>query len=83
MHRTEKKNSNFNNNFNIHFTIEGIKEQKMPKIKKQKTILEDKDFQDEWIAMTERVVELEHEIIQMTGVIGYLDFQLQQKKDKK
>jgi cytochrome oxidase Cu insertion factor (SCO1/SenC/PrrC family) len=55
----------------------------MPKTKKQKTILEDKDFQDEWIAMTERVVELEHEIIQMTGVIGYLDFQLQQKKDKK
>ena len=59
------------------------KEQKMPKTKKQKTVLEDKDFQDEWIAMTERVVELEHEIIQMTGVIGYLDFQLQQKKDKK
>ena len=55
----------------------------MPNQKKQRSVLEDKDFQNEWIAMTERVVELEPEIIQMTGVIGYLDFQLQQKKDKK
>ena len=59
MHRTKKKNNNFTSSFTIHFTIEGIKEQKMPKTKKQKTILDDKDFQDEWIAMTERVVELE------------------------
>lgn len=54
----------------------------MPKIKKQKTVLEDKDLQNEWIAMTERVEELEYENTQMTGVIGYLEFQLQQTKDK-
>ena len=53
----------------------------MPKQKEQRSVLEDKDFQNEWIAMTERVEELEHENVQMTGVIGYLEFQLQQTKE--
>ena len=54
---------------------------KIKSIKKAKSLtLENKELQDEWIAMTERVEELEHENIQMTGVIGYLEFQLQQMK---
>ena len=44
--------------------------------------LENKELQEEWIAMTEKVEELEHENIQMTGVIGYLEFQLQQMKGR-
>jgi hypothetical protein len=80
--RTPTTRHSFTNNFTSRFTIEGFKEQKMPKIKKQQTVLEDKDLQNEWIAMTERVEELEYENTQMTGVIGYLEFQLQQTKDK-
>ena len=54
---------------------------KIKSIKKAKSLtLENKELQDEWIAMTERVEELEHENVQMTGVIGYLEFQLQQTK---
>ena len=54
---------------------------KIKPIKKAKSLnLENKELQEEWIAMTERVEELEHENIQMTGVIGYLEFQLQQMK---
>ncbi len=81
MHITEEKNNNFTNNFTRRFTIEGFKEQKMPKQKKQIATLEDTGLLDEWIAMTERVEELEHENVQMTGVIGYLEFQLQQTKE--
>ena len=44
--------------------------------------LENKELQNEWIAMTERVEELEQENIQLTGVIGYLEFQLQQTKGR-
>jgi len=83
LHRTGEKNNNFTNNFTRRFTIEGVKEQKMPKQKKQRSVLEDKDFQNEWIAMTEKVEELEHENVQMTGVIGYLEFQLEQIKGNK
>ena len=58
----------------------------MPKIKpikKAKSLtLENKELQNEWIAMTERVEELEHENVQMTGVIGYLEFQLEQMKGR-
>ena len=51
---------------------------KIKSIKKAKSLtLENKELQNEWIAMTERVEELEHENVQMTGVIGYLEFQLQ------
>ena len=54
---------------------------KIKSIKKAKSLtLENKELQNEWIAMTERVEELEHENVQMTGVIGYLEFQLQQMK---
>ena len=81
MHRTGEKNNNFTDNFTRRFTIEGVKEQKMPKQKKQRSVLEDTGLLDEWIAMTERVEELEHENVQMTGVIGYLEFQLQQTKE--
>ena len=56
---------------------------KIKSIKKAKSLnLENKELQDEWIAMTERVEELEHENVQMTGVIGYLEFQLQQMKGR-
>ena len=52
-------------------------------VKKSKSAaLENKELQNEWIAMTERVEELEHENVQMTGVIGYLEFQLQQMKGR-
>ena len=55
---------------------------KIKSIKKAKSLnLENKELQDEWIAMTERVEELEHENVQMTGVIGYLEFQLDQMKE--
>jgi len=55
---------------------------KIKPIKKAKSLtLENKELQDEWIAMTERVEELEHENVQMTGVIGYLEFQLEQMKE--
>jgi len=55
---------------------------KIKPIKKAKSLtLENKELQDEWIAMTERVEELEHENVQMTGVIGYLEFQLDQMKE--
>jgi hypothetical protein len=58
----------------------------MPKIKpikKAKSLtLQNKELQNEWIAMTERVEELEHENVQMTGVIGYLEFQLEQMKGR-
>ena len=55
---------------------------KIKSIKKAKSLnLENKELQEEWIAMTERVEELEHENIQMTGVIGYLEFQLDQMKE--
>ena len=54
---------------------------KIKSIKKAKSLtLENKELQEEWIAMTERVEELEQENIQLTGVIGYLEFQLQQMK---
>tara|TARA_R110002051_G_C8657179_1_gene488458 strand:+ start:893 stop:1072 length:180 start_codon:yes stop_codon:yes gene_type:complete len=57
---------------------------KIKPIKKAKSLtLENKELLNEWIAMTERVEELEHENIQMTGVIGYLEFQLQQTKETK
>ena len=57
---------------------------KIKSIKKAKSLnLENKELQNEWIAMTERVEELEHENVQMTGVIGYLEFQLQQTKETK
>ena len=56
---------------------------KIKSIKKAKSLtLENKELQEEWIAMTERVEELEHENIQLTGVIGYLEFQLQQMKGR-
>ena len=56
---------------------------KIKSIKKAKSLnLENKELQEEWIAMTERVEELEHENIQMTGVIGYLEFQLEQTKGR-
>ena len=56
---------------------------KIKPIKKAKSLnLENKELQNEWIAMTERVEELEHENVQMTGVIGYLEFQLQQMKGR-
>ena len=56
---------------------------KIKSIKKAKSLtLENKELQNEWIAMTERVEELEHENVQMTGVIGYLEFQLQQTKGR-
>jgi len=56
---------------------------KIKPIKKAKSLtLENKELQDEWIAMTERVEELEHENVQMTGVIGYLEFQLEQMKGR-
>ena len=55
---------------------------KIKSIKKAKSLtLENKELQNEWIAMTERVEDLEHENVQMTGVIGYLEFQLQQTKE--
>ena len=54
---------------------------KIKPIKKAKSLnLENKEPQNEWIAMTERVEELEQENIQLTGVIGYLEFQLEQMK---
>jgi hypothetical protein len=54
---------------------------KIKPIKKAKSLtLENKELRDEWIAMTERVEDLEQENIQLTGVIGYLEFQLQQMK---
>jgi len=57
---------------------------KIKSIKKAKSLtLENKELQNEWIAMTERVEELELENVQMTGVIGYLEFQLQQTKETK
>ena len=57
---------------------------KIKSIKKAKSLnLENKELQEEWIAMTEKVEELEHENVQMTGVIGYLEFQLQQTKGEK
>ena len=56
---------------------------KIKPIKKAKYLnLENKELLNEWIAMTERVEELEHENIQMMGVIGYLEFQLQQMKGR-
>ena len=56
---------------------------KIKPIKKAKSLnLENKELQEEWIAMTERVEELEQENIQLTGVIGYLEFQLQQMKGR-
>jgi len=56
---------------------------KIKSIKKAKSLnLENKELQEEWIAMTERVEELEHENVQMTGVIGYLEFQLEQTKGR-
>tara|TARA_R100001480_G_scaffold142635_1_gene140201 strand:- start:467 stop:655 length:189 start_codon:yes stop_codon:yes gene_type:complete len=56
---------------------------KIKPIKKAKSLtLENKELQNEWIAMTERVEELEQENIQLTGVIGYLEFQLQQMKGR-
>ena len=56
---------------------------KIKPIKKAKSLtLENKELLNEWIAMTERVEELEHENIQMTGVIGYLEFQLEQMKGR-
>ena len=56
---------------------------KIKSIKKAKSLtLENKELLNEWIAMTERVEELEHENIQMTGVIGYLEFQLEQLKGR-
>ena len=56
---------------------------KIKSIKKAKSLtLENKELQNEWIAMTERVEELEHENVQMTGVIGYLEFQLQQMRGR-
>ena len=56
---------------------------KIKSIKKAKSLtLENKELQNEWIAMTERVEELEHENVQMTGVIGYLEFQLEQMKGR-
>ena len=56
---------------------------KIKPIKKAKSLtLQNKELQNEWIAMTERVEELEHENVQMTGVIGYLEFQLEQMKGR-
>ena len=56
---------------------------KIKSIKKAKSMtLENKELQSEWIAMTERVEELEHENVQMTGVIGYLEFQLEQRRGR-
>ena len=56
---------------------------KIKSIKKAKSLnLENKELQNEWIAMTERVEELEHENVQMTGVIGYLEFELEQMKGR-
>ncbi|SVA25389.1 uncharacterized protein METZ01_LOCUS78243 [marine metagenome] len=56
---------------------------KIKSIKKAKSLtLENKELQNEWIAITERVEELEQENIQLTGVIGYLEFQLQQMKGR-
>ena len=56
---------------------------KIKSIKKAKSLtLENKELQNEWIAMTERVEALEHENVQMTGVIGYLEFQLQQMEGR-
>ena len=56
---------------------------KIKSIKKAKSLtLENKELRDEWIAMTERVEDLEQENIQLTGVIGYLEFQLQQMKGR-
>ena len=56
---------------------------KIKSIKKAKSLtLENKELQNEWLAMTERVEELEHENVQMTGVIGYLEFQLEQTKGR-
>ena len=56
---------------------------KIKSIKKAKSLnLENKELQEEWIAMTERVEELEQENIQLTGVIGYLEFQLEQMKGR-
>ena len=56
---------------------------KIKSIKKAKSLtLENKELQNEWIAMTERVEELEHENVQMTGVIGYLEFQLEQMRGR-
>ena len=56
---------------------------KIKPIKKAKSLtLENKELQNEWIAMTERVEDLEQENIQLTGVIGYLEFQLQQMKGR-
>ena len=56
---------------------------KIKPIKKEKSLtLENKELQNEWIAMTEWVEELEQENIQLTGVIGYLEFQLEQMKGR-
>ena len=56
---------------------------KIKSIKKAKSLtLENKELLNEWIAMTERVKEIEQENIQLTGVIGYLEFQLQQMKGR-
>ena len=56
---------------------------KIKSIKKAKSLtLENKELQNEWIAITERVEELEQENIQLTGVIGYLEFQLEQMKGR-
>ena len=56
---------------------------KIKPIKKAKSLtLENKELLNEWIAMTERVKEIEQENIQLTGVIGYLEFQLQQMKGR-
>ena len=56
---------------------------KIKSIKKAKSLtLENKELRDEWIAMTERVEDLEQENIQLTGVIGYLEFQLEQLKGR-
>jgi len=56
---------------------------KIKSIKKAKSLtLENKELQNEWIAMTERVEKLEYENVQMTGVIGYLEFQLEQMKGR-
>ena len=56
---------------------------KIKSIKKPKSLtLENKELLNEWIAMTERVKEIEQENIQLTGVIGYLEFQLQQMKGR-
>ena len=56
---------------------------KIKPIKKAKSLtLENKELLNEWIAMTERVKEIEQENIQLTGVIGYLEFQLEQMKGR-